>query len=71
MSAWALYTALIGVGAGALLAGRPLLAIGVGVVGGVLTGALVDAIVARIDQRRPGPATDRPSDVLVLTAPDR
>jgi len=50
--AWAVYSALIGIGAGASLAAHPLLAVVVGVVGGVLLGVLVDRTIHVIVQRR-------------------
>jgi len=49
---WAVYSALIGIGAGAALAANPLLAVVVGVVGGVLLGVLVDRTIHVIVQRR-------------------
>ena len=49
---WTVYSALIGIGAGAALAANPLLAVVVGVVGGVLLGVLVDRTIHVIVQRR-------------------
>jgi membrane protein DedA with SNARE-associated domain len=42
---WALYSTAIGVGAGAWLGGHPWIAIGVGVVGGILIGLVVDWVL--------------------------
>jgi len=44
---WATYSALIGVGAGKLLAGHPVLAIVVGVIGGLVIGVVVDWVLRR------------------------
>jgi membrane-associated protein len=49
---WAVYSTLIGIGAGAWLHDRPLVAVGVGVVGGAFIGLAVDAVLSRV-QRRP------------------
>lgn len=53
---WACYGAAIGVGAGRVLQGRPLLAIGAGVVGGMVIGLLVDTVLGWWG-RGPRPAT--------------
>lgn len=42
---WACYSALIGIASGSLLEGRPVLAIIVGVVGGVIIGIIVDRVI--------------------------
>jgi membrane-associated protein len=59
---WAAYSAAIGIGAGAALEGNPLLAIVVGVVGGVVLGLLVDWLMRTWNRRRhaddPAPVTD-------------
>jgi membrane-associated protein len=59
---WAAYSAAIGIGAGAVLKGNPLLAIVVGVVGGVVLGLLVDWLMRTWHRRRhaddPAPVTD-------------
>ena len=44
---WACYGAAIGVGAGRVLQGHPIVAIVVGVVGGMVIGLLVDAVLGR------------------------
>ena len=44
---WACYAAAIGVGAGRVLQGHPIIAILVGVVGGMVIGLLVDAVLSR------------------------
>ena len=50
---WAGYSAAIGVGAGRALQGHPIVAIVVGVVGGMVIGLLVDTVLTRW-ARRPG-----------------
>jgi membrane protein DedA with SNARE-associated domain len=45
---WAAYSSLIGVGAGAWLKGHAVIAVGVGVAGGVLVGFLVDQVLRRV-----------------------
>jgi membrane-associated protein len=50
---WAIYSAAIGIGAGAWLHDRPVVAVIVGVVGGTLIGLGVDAVLSRV-QGRPG-----------------
>jgi membrane-associated protein len=49
---WAVYSTAIGIGAGAWLHDRPLVAVAVGVVAGTLIGLGVDAVLSRV-QRRP------------------
>jgi membrane-associated protein len=49
---WALYSTAIGIGAGAWLHDRPVVAVVVGVVGGAVIGLVVDAVLRRV-QRRP------------------
>lgn len=44
---WACYSAAIGVGAGRALEGHPVIAVIVGIVGGMLIGLLVDAVLSR------------------------
>ncbi len=44
---WACYASLIGIGAGRVLQGHPIIAILVGVVGGMVIGLLVDALLSR------------------------
>lgn len=48
---WAIYSTAIGIGAGAFLSGRPLVAVGVGVVAGTLIGLGVDAVLSRVQGR--------------------
>lgn len=55
---WTVYSALIGIGAGAALAANPLLAVVVGVVGGVLLGVLVDRTIHVVVQRREATAAE-------------
>lgn len=52
--AWALWSVLLGVTAGALLQGQPLLAIAVGVGLGMLLGLAIDAVASRRRARRKG-----------------
>lgn len=54
---WACYSAAIGIVSGSLLEGRPLLAIAVGVVGGVLLGVVVDRVIQWLTGGE-GPAED-------------
>ncbi len=44
---WACYASAIGIGAGAVLQGHPVVAILVGVVGGMVIGLVVDAVLSR------------------------
>lgn len=44
---WSVYSVLLGVGAGALLHGRPLLGVLVGIVAGVTLGTLIDQVMRR------------------------
>lgn len=56
---WTLYSAGIGIGAGAWLNGHPVLAILVGVVGGVLIGVVVDRTIHLVVRRRIATAVAR------------
>ena len=60
---WTVYSALIGIGAGALLAANPMMAVVVGVVGGVLLGVLVDRTISVVVRRRDAAAAARPNRV--------
>lgn len=51
---WSIYSVSLGIGAGVWLGHNPLLAIGVGVVGGLLIGIVVDAVMKRIARGRRG-----------------
>lgn len=53
---WACYSALIGIASGSLLEGRPVLAIIVGVIGGVIIGFLVDRAIQWFSSRSDGEA---------------
>ena len=53
---WACYSAAIGIGAGAWLKGRPLVAVAVGVACGLVLGYVVDFVLKRVTRRRGGPA---------------
>ncbi len=48
---WSIYSVLLGVGAGAWLHGRPLVAVVVGAVGGLLLGAAIDPLVRWFGRR--------------------
>ncbi len=48
---WALYSTAIGIGAGAWLHDRPVVAVVVGVVGGAVIGLAVDAVLSRVQGR--------------------
>jgi membrane-associated protein len=50
-ASWAVYSAVIGIGAGAWLHDRPLVAVGVGVVLGAVIGFGVDAVLSRVQGR--------------------
>ena len=49
---WSIYLVALGIGAGVWLKGRPLLAVVVGVAGGLLLGVIVDQILFRLGRRR-------------------
>lgn len=49
---WALYSAAIGVGAGAWLTGHPVGAVVVGVVAGLVIGVVLDVVLTRLEGRR-------------------
>lgn len=55
---WALYSAGIGLGAGAWLGGHPWIAVGAGVAGGLLIGVAVDRVIRVVVQRRLQAAAD-------------
>jgi len=59
---WAAYSSAIGIGAGAWFKGHPLVAIVVGVVGGLLLGLAVEAVLSWLRRRkdRAGAAADGP-----------
>lgn len=66
---WASYSAIIGVGAQALLGGSPLLSAALGTFVGILTGLAVEAVL----RRPPGSAArvaDDPAASVTLEAPD-
>ena len=58
---WAGYSTLIGIGSGMWLGDRPLVAMVVGVVGGIALGYVVDLVVGRLLGRREG-LVDTPAD---------
>jgi membrane-associated protein len=53
---WSLYSAAIGIGAGAWLKGHPMLAIMAGLVGGLVIGVVVDRTIQVVVRRRLGAA---------------
>jgi len=55
---WACYSAVIGIASGSLLEGRPILAIVVGVVGGVILGVIVDRVIQWLTPSAPKQADD-------------
>ena len=63
-ASWSGYSTLLGLGAGTVLAGNPLLAAAVGVVAGVLLGLLADVVARRLQarrERRAQPAVAQPA----------
>lgn len=48
---WSLFSAAIGIGAGTWLIGRPVLAIGIGIAGGIIVGLLVDRLLQQRQNR--------------------
>ncbi|ROS31473.1 DedA family protein [Cellulomonas sp. PhB150] len=58
---WAAYSAAIGIASGAFLEGHPVVAVGVGVVGGIVLGFLVDWALRRWHGRHDD-AADEPTD---------
>nr|WP_237727908.1 VTT domain-containing protein [Cellulomonas sp. APG4] len=77
---WSVYSVLLGIGAGVWLKEHPLLAVVVGVAGGLLLGTLIDPVVKRVLRGRRGrrgvvpdaPAgglTEGPDDGVPLLAP--
>jgi membrane-associated protein len=60
---WALYSMLIGLAAGAWLGHEPLLAMGVGIVAGIVLGIVVDQVMQWLARRKGGmPAPETPHD---------
>jgi membrane protein DedA with SNARE-associated domain len=55
---WAVYSAAIGLGAGAWFKGHPLGAIAVGVVGGLIIGVGLDSVLGLVQRRRDRRDTD-------------
>ena len=64
---WALYCAVIGIGAGAWFKGHPLRAVVVGLVGGLLIGLVLDCALRRLEYFR-NPAADPASNQTVPAA---
>lgn len=72
---WACYSALIGIASGSLLEGQPILAIVVGIVGGVILGIVVDRIIHWLSARSGSPSlpddeADQQVDDEPAAAPD-
>lgn len=67
---WACYSALIGIASGSLLEGRPILAIALGVVGGIILGVIVDRIIQWLTTRKDHPAGPAPSSTVASPADD-
>jgi len=65
---WAGYSAMIGIGAGAWLQGRPLGAVMLGIVVGLLVGGLLDAVFRR--RQRQFPDDDAPEVAVSVRASD-
>ncbi|MCU1431132.1 MAG: hypothetical protein JWP95_237 [Actinotalea sp.] len=65
---WATYSVVLGIGAGIWLGENPLLAVVVGVAGGMLIGVVVDAVLKRVTRGRRGRALT-PEDVADAGAP--
>jgi membrane-associated protein len=68
---WAVFATLVGIGAGAWLGDHMLVAVGVGVVGGILLGVAVDWVLRRLtgtpDELAPDePTTDESATVVAL-----
>ncbi len=51
-STWAVYSAVIGIGAGAWFRGHPVGAVVVGIVGGLVIGVVLDLVLTRIQRQR-------------------
>lgn len=51
---WSIYSVMLGIGAGVWLDGHPLVAVVVGVAGGLLLGLLIDPVVKRVLRSRRG-----------------
>ena len=58
---WGCYSALIGIGAGAWLHDHTLVAVAVGVVGGLAIGLVVDWVLRKLTHHRPAVAGSAPS----------
>lgn len=74
---WAVYSTLLGIGAGAVLKDQPLLAVGVGIVLGIVIGTLVDVAMRRIfggpqvePEPEPEPAAATEAEPLVCEDPE-
>ncbi|HQY33742.1 VTT domain-containing protein [Actinotalea sp.] len=51
---WSIYSVMLGIGAGIWLGEHPLLAVGVGVAGGLLLGMIIDPVLSWVAERRFG-----------------
>ena len=67
---WACYSVAIGVGAGRALQGHPIIAVVVGVIGGMIIGLLVDTVLSRWARGgRSTPVATQPPDEPAHTSP--
>lgn len=66
---WACYSSAIGIGAGKALEGHPIIAIVVGVIGGMLIGLLVDTVLSRWARGGRSARTAASSDERTATTP--
>ena len=58
---WGCYSAVIGIGAGAWLHDHTLVAVAVGVVGGLAIGLVIDWVLRKLTHHRPAPAASPPA----------
>ena len=49
---WSIYSVMLGIGAGVWLGDHPMLAVAVGVVGGLVLGVIIDQVLAWFGRRR-------------------
>ena len=67
---WSIYSAAIGIGAGSWFRGHPLLAIVVGVVGGLVVGLTLDWALGHLPDRRPRSGQDAVAAARTDLTPD-
>lgn len=63
---WSIYSTLIGIGAGAWLEGHPILAVPIGVAGGMGIGVMVDLVLRKVLARRAAKGRSLPSLELAV-----